>query len=357
MNKKNFEWHIIKNIAELNKISTQWASLIESTTGTPFFSHPDWILNWYNIYWQENWQLYVIVGFHNKKLTVILPSYLQHSTSWPNISTLYPLGQGEPENEEVSSEYCDLIVNSEDLEQVITELAPLILNIKIDQIIWRSVLIDSAINELLTRLFNSPNVITNYQYYIEQPKWSIDLLSKNTRSRYKRACNQFTKLGAKFQWVNPNEYDLYVQNMIEYHQGRWTEKGKLGAFSHKNFQLFHQKLMKLDNGKLVAMSAIIIKNNPIAINYYLASNNTLYFYQCGWDELNYARLSPGLILHLWSITNSQHSIYDFMMGELTDSYKAKYGCDKKSMTNIIIPINKVKLILNKLIKKSNILRT
>ena len=351
MNKKNITWHVIQDIIELNKISTQWASLVETTTKNAFFSHPDWILNWCNIYWQKNWQLHVVVGFCDGELTAILPSYLQHSTAWPYISTLYPLGQGEPENEEIASEYCDLIVHIEDLEQVMTELAPLIINLKIDQIIWHSVLINSAINRLLTRLYNATNVVTNYQYCIERSNWSIDKLSKNTRSRYKRACNQLAKLGAKLQWVKVNEYDEYAQNMIEYHQSRWNEKGLHGAFNHRNFQLFHQKLIKLYNGKLVAMSAITIKNKPIAINYYLVSNSTLYFYQCGWDELNYAQLSPGLILHLWSITNSERPIYDFMKGELSDSYKAKYGCHKEPMTNIIIPISKTKLIVNKIIIK------
>jgi hypothetical protein len=140
--------------------------------------------------------------------------------------------------------------------------------------------------------------------------------------------------------------------MIEYHQARWNKKGKLGAFVQQNFQLFHQKFMKVNARKFVNISALIVNNKPIAINYYLTDKNTLYFYQCGWDEVNYSHFSPGLSLHLWSIENAKQPFYDFMKGELIDSYKGKFGCEQQPMTNIMIAINSKKLFIKKIIIKS-----
>jgi len=351
MNNTSISWHVIEDILELKKMSKQWECLAENSINNTLFSSPHWVLNWYEVYWQKNWKLHVIVGFHNEKLIAILPSYIQHSTSWPHISTLYPLGQGEPEDEEVLSEYCDILLLPEYREQVTTELSEQVSQLKIDQIIWHSVLVKSAINSLLTKLYKMPSITTNYQYYVDRSNWCIKQLSKNTRSRYKRSCNQLKSLDYRFQWISADEYDTYAQHMIEYHQVRWNKKGKLGAFAQENFQLFHQKLITLSDRKFVNMSALIVNNKPIAINYYLTFNNTLHFYQCGWDEVNYSYLSPGLALHLWSIEHTKQPFYDFMKGELTDSYKSKFRCEKQAMTNINIPINSWKLIINKLIVK------
>ena len=64
-----------------------------------------------------------------------------------------------------------------------------------------------------------------------------------------------------------------------------------------------------------------------AINYYYKANNTLYFYQCGWNIDEYANFSPGFALHVWSIQNSPCMQYDFMMGKKNNSYKNKFGCN------------------------------
>ena len=351
MNNKSISWHVINDVLELKKISKQWQCLAENSINSNLFSSPQWVLNWFEVYWQKNWKLYVIVGFYNKELVAMLPAYIQHSTRWPHISTLYPLGQGEPEDEEVMSEYCDILLLPEYIEQVTTELSEQVTQLKVDQIIWHSVLVNSAINSLLTKLYNVPSITTNYRYCVDRSNWRIKQLSKNTRSRYKRSCNQLSKLEHKFQWISADEYDTYAQHMIEYHQARWNKKGKLGAFAQENFQLFHQKFMMNDEKKFINISALIVNNKPIAINYYLAYNSTLYFYQCGWDEVNYSHLSPGLSLHLWSIENTEKPFYDFMKGELSDSYKGKFECQQQAMTNIIISINRWKLMINKLIIK------
>jgi hypothetical protein len=351
MNNKSISWHVIEDILELKKMSKQWECLAENSINNTLFSSPHWILNWYEVYWQKNWKLHVIVGFHNKKLVAMLPTYIQRSTSWPHISILYPLGQGEPAEAEVSSEYCDILLLPEYFEQVTTELSEQVSQITVDQIIWHSVLVSSVITKLLAKLHNVSSPATNYRYCIDRSNWCIKKLSKNTRSRYKRSYNQLSNLDYKFQWISPDEYDTYAQYMIEYHQARWNKKGKLGAFAQQNFQLFHQKFMQVSEKKCVNISALIVNNKPIAINYYLTNGSTLYFYQCGWDEVNYSYLSPGLSLHLWSIENAKQPFYDFMKGELTDSYKSKFGCKQQPMTNIIIPIHNWKLMINKLIVK------
>jgi hypothetical protein len=344
----NITWQLINNVNELHEIEEQWQSLmLESSNSTPF-SSPKWILNWYQIYWQNNWELSTLAGYINNKLVVLFPSYTQHSTQWPYIKVMFPLGQGEPEETEISSEYCDVIV-SEGLESIILpELLSKLTALNVDQVIWRAVLQNSHIIKLLERAYEYKSITSHYRYRIDCSKWTLQELSKNTRSRYKRSNNQLKKKNAKFHWVNSEDYTRYTTVLIEYHQSLWESRGKKGAFSHENFKLFHSKYR---NQHSVKISAITVDNTPIAINYYFSDDTTLYFYQCGWDSNNYANFSLGLALHLWSIKNCHHKYYDFMMGDIKHSYKSKYGAQQEPMFNMVIKISPRKIFIHKLIRK------
>ena len=96
---------------------------------------------------------------------------------------------------------------------------------------------------------------------------------------------------------------------------------------------------------------VFIDKQPIAIHYYLVSDKTYHFYQSGWDEQNFAKLSPGLFLHYWSITHCPKQHYDFMMGGLKNSYKAKFNAEARAILSITVVKNPVKLFLSKVFNK------
>jgi len=344
----NITWQLINNVNELHEIEEQWQSLaLESPNSTPF-SSPKWILNWYQIYWQDNWELSTLAGYINNKLVVLFPSYIQHSPQWPYIKVMFPLGQGEPEDAEISSEYCDIIVSAGLESIILPELLSELAELNIDQIIWNAALQNSHIIKLLERAYEYKSITSHYRYQIECSKWALQSLSKNTRSRYKRSNNQLKKINASFNWVHSKDYEKYTLLLIEYHQALWKTRGSQGAFSQPNFKNFHNQYRNSDSVKI---SAIIVDNIPIAINYYFSDKTTLYFYQCGWDSNNYANFSLGLSLHLWSIENCYHNYYDFMMGDINNSYKSKYGAQQSLMSNIAINIKPRKVLISKVINK------
>ena len=158
------------------------------------------------------------------------------------------------------------------------------------------------------------------------------------------------KLSATFKWIEKEDYECFSNLLAQFHQIRWKNKGKSGAFSENDFNKFHKNYRRA-NPDSIRISAIMVNNEPIAINYYLTDHTTLYFYQCGWDETNYAKLSPGFALHLWSIEHCEFESYDFMMGGLNDSYKSKFGCLQIPMVNNHVIINTWKYRLSKLINK------
>ena len=193
------------------------------------------------------------------------------------------------------------------------------------------------------------------RYLVAAQSWKISKLSKNMRSRYRRGLNQLTKLDAKIGWVKSEKIDQYWQLMKEFHQLRWRNKDKAGAFASDEFNQFHQKFRQQAPEK-IAMSAIWINDSPIAIHYYFRDSSTLYFYQSGWNENEYAQISPGLILHLWGIEHNTEAFYDFMMGKKQGSYKAKFSPLQQPMYNISINFSPIKLIVNRILKKIKLIK-
>lgn len=344
----NIQWQLITTFDDLSALAQQWQILAQqSSTATPF-SSPQWLLTWCRTYWQSNWKLMTLAGYIDNNLVAILPCYIQHSLQWPHIKVLYPLGQGEPEEAEVSSEYCDAIIAKKYEAIALPELQKRLAEFDVDKIYWNAALQSSHIKGLLENAFKYTAVTTHNRYCVERTKWTLQNLSKNTRARYKRSNNQLKKINATYHWVKPEAYKIYIAKLIEYHQNLWESRGNKGAFVHADFNRFHDEFRAKSSIKI---SAISVDNSPIAINYYFFDETTLYFYQCGWDSESYANFSLGLSLHLWSIENCPYQYYDFMMGELKDSYKEKFSALREPMTNIDIKISPKKVFLQKLAHK------
>ncbi|WP_158088321.1 GNAT family N-acetyltransferase [Colwellia chukchiensis] len=263
---------------------------------------------------------------------------------------MYPIGQGEPEASEIASEYNDIYILVGYENEVLQLLSKELKTLKIDQIKWRATLHNSHINRLLKTTFNYQPAATSARYIIKRDCWSFERLSKNTRDRYKRSVRQLNKVNATFQWIAAADFEHYAGRLAQFHQARWNKIGHAGAFAESDFNAFH-KNYRTNHPNHINISAIVVDNQPIAINYYLADKTTLYFYQCGWDESNYAKFSPGFALHIWSIEHCKLEYYDFMMGGLNDSYKAKFGCKKIPMANNHVILTKWKFHVNRLINK------
>jgi CelD/BcsL family acetyltransferase involved in cellulose biosynthesis len=317
------KWLLIEDLTCLKEYIAQWKKLANETQSNLFCS-PEWILTWIEIYWQPSWQIKTIIGLKNNEMVAISPLYLQKKTQLFSLSKLLPLGQGEPENSEVLSEFQDAIIKNEyKSESIYTEIANQILAIKYDQIKFHSLLPGSNWSKILSHLNSFTSNTVGKRYLLSENTNYEQTLSKNNRVKWRRCLKKLESLNAKFIWVPEEDYHDFWGELILFHQQRWNAKGKLGAFFHQDFINFHTRLQ---TEKITRMSAILINGIPIVINYYLHDHNTLYFYQCGWNENEYANLSPGFSLHLWSIINNPVKRYDFMMGSASDNYKNSFKC-------------------------------
>lgn len=347
LNKIN--WLEITDIEQLNTIKYQWECLNQTQSNFQVFNSTYWIFAWLETYWQNTWHLKVLTAWQDQELISIVPFYYQQQTIF-SLKTLYPLGQGEAEEKEISSEYLDILIHPKHKSTTIAYITHWIKKLPCDQLVWQALNEKSTAFELITSTKQNISTSEATRYLVDSQDWTMSQLSKNMRSRYRRGLNQLTKVDAKIGWIKKENIEQYWQIMKEFHQKRWLGKDKVGAFCSEEFNLFHKKFRQQapDN---ITMSAIWINDIPVAIHYYFNDSTTLYFYQSGWDEDKHSHLSPGLILHLWGIEHNTKPFYDFMMGKKQDSYKAKFSSLQQPMYNVTINFSRKKILLNKALKK------
>jgi len=342
----------INSQSELIEILPEWKKLNNICQNYNLFKDPQWALSWINTFWQKNWHLKVLTAWYNNELIAIAPIYYQQGNSILSIKNVYPIGQGETEDKEISTEYLEILFNEKYQEHLLPKFQQWILSINADQLNWNALLHHSPTKSIL---INHKQIRSHEatRYIVDGSSWAPEKLSKNMRSRYRRGLNQLDKLNAKIGWVQQCDFDHYWQSMKGFHQQRWLDKNKKGAFCSDEFNKFHAEFRQ-KSPKNVAMSAVWVNNKAIAIHYYFLDATTLYFYQSGWNEHEYSKLSPGLILHLWTIENNNKPYYDFMRGEKHDSYKAKFATEQQPMHNITVNYSPIKLMIHRLLKKSKL---
>lgn len=345
-------WETIDSIEKLVAIKVEWEEFyLNNSIDIPFINIT-WLTIWIKYYWQKNWQLKVLIGRSNDSIFTIMPMYIQIDKSIFSKSTMYPIGIGEPELKEVSTEYLDIIIKPEFEELTLKKIKKWILDLKVDEIIWRGILQNSNVLNLFQSFDQTLRKPNATRYIVHIQSWSVKKLSKNMRSRYRRGLNQLSKLDAEIKWIKKEDINQYWQIMKDFHQSRWLGRSNTGALCSEEFNQFHTELRR-QSPENIAMSAIWVNGIPIALHYYFMDSSTLYFYQSGWNENEYAHLSPGLLLHLWGIENTDKLYYDFMMGKKCDSYKAKFSPHQQSMHNVNFIFNPIKVNTYQVIKKLN----
>ncbi|GGW86943.1 GNAT family N-acetyltransferase [Alteromonas halophila] len=329
MSSHDVNWSIISEIEDLQALWEKWDTLLANTPLDQLFNSSDWLINWIASYWEQHWQLSVHTAWSNKELVAIIPLYHQSDTTERKSAVSYPLGQGEPEHMEVASEYLDIIV-SPTWYSVLKEDIYRRIQRNSNVLKWRAAMKGAYILDLLqgTEHISSPAT----RYLTENKKFELSMLSKNTRAQHNRALNKLKKnYQYSFRWVAPDEAFTIFDILSELHTQRWQSIGKTGAFTDNAFLTFHRQFIQ---HRHCAFSVLEVEGKIIAINYYFTKKGILYFYQSGWNNKDFQHLSPGLLLHCWSIKNTEHETYDFMMGAAKHSYKSKLSTSMLPMVSI-----------------------
>ncbi|WP_335738887.1 GNAT family N-acetyltransferase [Rheinheimera metallidurans] len=324
INKLQNGWSKLSTLEQLTSIKQQWY-ILNKQCGDVLFCSPTWLIHWIFCYWQPDWQLEVWVFVSNGELVALLPCYSQPLAANAKRRVLYPLGQGEPEECEVASEFVDLLILPAWQARLLPELANKINASNVTKITWRAISANASILHLARLLRFASIRGSGFRY---KNCKQIDLtLSSQIKRKWQKILRYEHNKKAVFSWLRQDEAAVFWPELKRLHQLRWQKQGKLGAFSCNSFNAFHMALIT-QHPECCYMSVLTIDNEPAAIHYYLESAGCLHFYQAGWSA-TYASLSPSAMLHLWTAQHSHCANYDFMMGG-NISYKQELGNAKEA---------------------------
>ncbi|WP_070796010.1 GNAT family N-acetyltransferase [Thalassotalea crassostreae] len=326
---KTLNLKIITNLDDFFSLQHQWQQLVVSAPQLSFSVYWEWLSLWWEIYANSDDQLYVVCCYKQQQLIAIAPFYLKNDS-------LYFIGTGEPEHEEVASEYLDIICAINDGEECAKVIAENInANTAIQHCYFYNFLASSTIAKFcdqVTLKFMKRKVVSGTRYLR-----SLNTPMKNSKTmlRYQK---KFIQLNGQIKpTASLEELELHWQSLIELHQLRWQKNGKPGVFCEEKFIRFHQRFCKIALQKnYLELYVMIIDEKPIAAFYGFRNQQTVSFYQGGFDQTFSPNISPGKLLHFLLIEQFKKgniAFYDFMKGSQKDSYKEQLCNQSESMYN------------------------
>jgi len=326
---------------EFNLLENEWEELLTHSPQSSFFLSFHWLNSWWKFYATETDTLNIIILRSNDKIDAILPIYFTDKT-------IHYIGTNDVEHDEVCTEYIDIIcrkgVEKEVLLILKGELTTLIRSNKV------LILTNFLEHSLLYKLIN--NSLTNHwsiqqkvgvRYFCKLPH-SIDKyhnsLSKSFTKKMKRVQRKFVeKLEGNIDKTTKYEdVDNNFSILEHLHSSHWQSKNKDGAFTSTRFKNFHSSLCKhLYKKDKLTLWILNSKNTPLAAIYCIDYLGTRYFYQAGINTEFKPNISPGNILHIYAIEdaidNRKILQYDFMKGEISNSYKQMFTNQSSNMYN------------------------
>lgn len=161
------------------------------------------------------------------------------------------------------------------------------------------------------------------------------LLSANKRAQIRRSIKEYEKDGpiTVQEAQTPQQALRFLEQLANYHQKEWQERGRDGAFSNEYFRRFHHALIteRFAHGE-IQLLRVAAPNIELGYLYNFVYHGRVYFYQSGFNYQPGNLHRPGLVSHYYAVLrNAQHghAVYDFMAGQ--DDYKKSLSTDSEPM--------------------------
>jgi hypothetical protein len=168
----------------------------------------------------------------------------------------------------------------------------------------------------------------------------LALLSKNRRSQIRRSIKEYEKMGAIRVQIAENLGDALqiLDELIQLHQLRWTNRGQPGAFATEFRINFDKELIsrrfKYGEIRLIRVSA---GDHVIGCLYNLVYKGNVVFNQGGFNYIPGNYYIPGFVCNYFAITHYAKigfNTYDFLEGE--QEYKKILSTDHYEYQNVIV---------------------
>jgi CelD/BcsL family acetyltransferase involved in cellulose biosynthesis len=326
------------------EVITRWDDLIDhrhawldllarSSANEPMLS-PQWLETWWQVF-GEGRDLRTMLVYQDGRLIGMAPLLARriwHRGVIP-LRRLELLATGEPEADEIYSEYLNLISEQGQEARVarvfVTALREGKLGpwdeLSLDMLDGLSPMTRALLHELRrARLLEEVTPHRPCPYIPLPATWEAYLGQISSSRRYfiKRTLKAFEQWAGKELVLKrastPAELDQGFDILVELHGERWQHAGSQGVFSSERFSRFHRtamaKLLASDNLDLIWLSK---GNRPLAAVYNIVWDNKVYFYQSGRCTDVPSKVRPGIAIHIYAIQDSikrGRTKYDFLAG-------------------------------------------
>ncbi len=341
----------VHSVDEFLGLRGEWTSLLERTRAASIFHTWEWLFQWWTTFGEEHILRIFCVRDSERCLQGIWPLYERVTASGiTSRRRLEYLGTGEPEAEEVATEYADILAERDAERAVVQSLWQYIASTTWDQIYMPKTLSNSCIVEVLLPLIaettgiNVTKAPVGARYFIQLPKsWDeyLERLGKRKRKRIQNYRRRLVREGGFAQRLVTESNDVVtaLDTLAELHEVRWSSRGKCGAFESARFREFHRAISQelLPSGRL-DLRLWRYADKDVAALYGFRWDNTLSYYQSGFDTSATGSVSLGLMAVMdtieWAIDHG-YERFDFMGGGDT-SYKEDYECETVSMLDVTL---------------------
>lgn len=183
----------------------------------------------------------------------------------------------------------------------------------------------------------------------------LALLTPNRRNQIRRSLKEYEKFG-KIQIIiaESTENALNIlDELIQLHQKRWTERGERGAFSTEYDIEYHRSLIckRFEHGE-IQLIKICAGDYTIGCVYNFIYRGNVLQVQGGFNYLPGNVYRPGFVCHYLAILHNAEiglDSYDFL-ADSTD-YKISLSTDFNEMHDIVLEKRSVKSKLQKIMVK------
>lgn len=321
------------NFDGLTPFADDWERL---ASGSPFRSWT-WLSNWWRHYGPGNRLAVLGVFDDSNTLAGIAPWYLERSTLHGRV--LRMLGSGE-----VCSDYLSVLCRPGSDEAIVETLAEYLVAAVDDgpePLRWDLLELDGvdAEDRPVAHLVDALAALGCTVH--RRPGlncWRLDLpvdwnsyvatLGKTMRRDLRRMQRDLLNTNrAVFHSVAQlDELPQAMAFLTELHQRRWNLLGEKGCFASDRFLGFYNDVVpELFRRGQAHIHWLELDGRPVATEYQLVGNGTVYAYQAGMDP-DAIEQQPGKLINLCILReaiNQGYLAFDFLRGD--ESYKARFG--------------------------------
>lgn len=329
------QYSVIDTLEAFAELQESWDNLLAGAPNASLFLTWEWMFTWWEIYHPQNpgWKLHILVFRDGDSLIGILPLFVSsESIGFVKYKRVGFLG-----DEVESTDYLDIITSdayrvyfTENLYSILAEEFS-----TADLIHFKGILADSIIDQGFYHQNNGSSLRQEFRIcpYITLPSSFDDYLSRlssNFRYNIRRRTKKFLKQpGARLSIISePERMAETIEMVFDLHWKRAQQKQLDTKFLKEKRCAFHQKCAeRLAKKNYVKIFVGEIEGQPVASLYCYEFDNTLFYFQSGFDP-DWDKISPGLVIMAYAI---QYAIennlrcFDFMRGN--EEYKFNWTND------------------------------